>query len=128
MAARSSFVQRVALRDFRTYTRAEAQLGEGLTVVHGANGAGKSNLLEAICFGCTARSPRTRNDRELIRFGAAAARVSLRLADDRGGEHELAVGFGAIEGESSLQKRIRFDGAKVDRPDEVPDRPLVVVF
>jgi DNA replication and repair protein RecF len=118
----------VELRDFRSYEAAQAEIGPGLTVVHGANGAGKSNLLEAICFGCTARSPRTRNDRELIRFGAAAARVSLRLADDRGGEHELAVGFGAIEGESSLQKRIRFDGAKVDRPDEVPDRPLVVVF
>ena len=37
----------VELRDFRTYTRAEAHLGEGLTIVHGPNGAGKSNLLEA---------------------------------------------------------------------------------
>lgn len=118
----------VELRDFRCYRAAQAEIGPGLTVVHGANGAGKSNLLEAICFGCTARSPRTRNDRELIRFGASAARVSLSLADDRGGEHELAVGFGAIEGESSLQKRIRFDGAQVDRADQVPDRPLVVVF
>jgi DNA replication and repair protein RecF len=118
----------VELRDFRSYESARAEIGPGLTVVHGANGAGKSNLLEAICFGCTARSPRTRNDRELIRFGAAAARVSLRLADERGGEHELAVGFGAVEGESSLQKRIRFDGAKIERPNQVPDRPLVVVF
>ena len=58
------------MRDFRTYARAEAALGEGLTVVHGPNGAGKSNLLEAIYFGCTARPLRTRNERELIRFGA----------------------------------------------------------
>ena len=47
----------------------------GLTVVHGPNGAGKSNLLEALYFGCTGRSPRTRNERELVRFGAQAARV-----------------------------------------------------
>ena len=60
----------VQMRDFRTYARAEARLGAGLTVVHGPNGAGKSNLLEAIYFGCTGRSPRTRNERELVRFGA----------------------------------------------------------
>lgn len=118
----------VELRDFRSYQAAAAELGAGLTVIHGPNGSGKSNLLEAICFGCTARSPRTRNDRELIRFGAAAARVTLRLLDDRADEHTIAVGFGAMDGEASLQKRIRFDGAPVERPDQIPDRPLVVVF
>ena len=82
------------MRDFRTYARAEARLGAGLTVVHGPNGAGKSNLLEAIYFGCTGRSPRTRNERELVRFGAEAARVVVTLEDD-GREHELSVGYSA---------------------------------
>lgn len=118
----------VELRDFRSYQAAAADLGAGLTVVHGRNGAGKSNFLEAICFGCTARSPRTRNDRELIRFGAASARVSLTLLDDRGTDHILAVGFGTMDGESSLQRRIRFDGAPVERTSDIPDRPQVVVF
>ncbi len=72
------------MRDFRTYARAEARLGEGLTVVHGPNGAGKSNLLEAIYFGCTARSLRTRNERELVRFGAQATRVVVRSRRRRG--------------------------------------------
>ncbi len=118
----------VQLRDFRSYAAAEAPVGERLTVVHGRNGAGKSNLLEAICFGCTARSPRTRNDRELIRFGAAATRVSLGLRDARGDAHELTVGFGASAPGGALERRIRFDGARVERPDDVPDRPLVIVF
>src|SRR6266567_1531965 len=78
----------VQMRDFRTYARAEASLGAGLTVVHGPNGAGKSNLLEAVYYGCTGRSPRTRNERELIRFGARATRVVVRLDDD-GRPHEL---------------------------------------
>ena len=38
---------RLTLRDFRTYAAAEVQLGPGLTVVTGRNGAGKTNLLEA---------------------------------------------------------------------------------
>lgn len=120
----------VRLRDFRSYARAEAATGRGLTVVYGPNGAGKSNLLEALYYGCTGRSPRTRNDRELIRFGAGAARVEVRLSED-GHPHELTVGFGAVEagGHSAAPvKRMSADGAPVERLLDVPTRPLLSVF
>ena len=68
-------VTRLRLRDFRSYANADVALGEPLTVVHGPNGAGKTNLLEALYFGCTGRSCRTSNEREVVRFDAAAARV-----------------------------------------------------
>jgi DNA replication and repair protein RecF len=117
----------VQLRDFRTYARAEAALGEGLTVVHGPNGAGKSNLLEALYYGCTARSPRTRNERELVRFGAQAARVTVRLVDGDDA-HELTVGFGALGEGGQPVKRMTADGAPVERLLDVETRPLVSVF
>src|SRR5450631_3341430 len=104
----------VEMRDFRTYGRAKARLGAGLTVVHGANGVGKSNLLEAIYFGCTGRSPRTRNDRELVAFGATATRVTVSLLED-GQEHELAVGYSAASGGESAVKRMWCDGAPAER-------------
>ncbi len=112
----------VQLRDFRTYARAEASLGEGLTVVHGPNGAGKSNLLEALYFGCAGCSPRTRNERELVRFGQGATRVSVRLSDGAR-DHELSVGF-----EPGQPKRMSSDGAPVERLLDVEDRPLLSVF
>ena len=74
----------VQMRDFRSYARADAVLGEGLTVVHGPNGAGKSNLLEAIYFGCTARSPRTRNERELVLKLISPLRPGLIESPDSG--------------------------------------------
>jgi DNA replication and repair protein RecF len=120
-------VTRVELRDFRTYRRASAQLGDGLTVVHGANGAGKSNLLEALYFGCTGRSPRTRNDRELVAFGAQTTRVTVGLLED-GQRHELAVGYSvAAPGEPAL-KRMWSDGAPAERLLDEPLRPLISVF
>jgi len=117
----------VQLRDFRSYSRAEARLGAGLTVVHGPNGAGKSNLLEALFFGCTARSPRTRNDRELVRFGAQATRVVVAL-EQGGREHELSVAFGTLSPGSPPVKRMTSDGAPVERLLDVADRPLLSVF
>ena len=112
----------VMLRDFRGYRDVEVELGRGLTVVWGPNGAGKTNLLEGLYFGCTGRSCRTANEREVIRFGAKATRVVVRCSAEDG-SHELAVGF--MPGEP---KRMRVDGAAVERLLDTEMRPLVSVF
>ena len=116
-------VRRAQLRDFRNYEAADLELAQGLTVVAGANGAGKTNLLEAIYFGCTARSPRTANERELVRRGGeGVARVVLELeADD--GRHRIEVGFQPGE-----PKHLRVDGSSVEGLQSVEARPLVSVF
>ncbi len=116
-------VRAAHLRDFRSYADERVELAEGLTVVHGANGAGKTNLLEAVYFGATGRSCRTNNEREVVRFGAPAARVELRTTGADGFEHELAVGL-----EPGAAKRITVDGQPVERLAEHPARPLVCVF
>ena len=116
-------VRRLRVRDFRTYAAADVRLGPGVTVAHGRNGAGKTNLLEALYFGCTARSCRTSNEREVLRFGTQAARVEVSTTDAQGDEHELFVGFQPGE-----EKRIRVDGAPCDRLLDAPGRPLISVF
>ena len=113
-----STVLRLRLRDFRTYASQEVALGPGLTVVHGRNGAGKTNLLEGLYFGCTGRSCRTSNEREVVRFDAQAARVEVDTD-----EAKLAVGF-----EPGRPKRFTVDGAPVEKLSDAPGRPLVAVF
>jgi DNA replication and repair protein RecF len=113
---------RLRLRDFRSYAAADVGLGSGLTVVHGRNGAGKTNLLEALYFGCTGRSCRTSNEREVVRFDAKVTRVEVDLRDDEGREHALTVGF-----EPGEAKRLQADGVNVERID-VQARPLICVF
>src|SRR5450755_4695678 len=115
-------VTRVTVRDFRGYREADAGFGPGLTVITGANGAGKTNLLEALYFGCTGRSCRTTNEREVVRFGQSATRVVVS-AEGEDGAHELSVGFQPGE-----PKRLRVDGATVERMLDVSERPLVSVF
>jgi DNA replication and repair protein RecF len=117
----------IELRDFRSYARAEAHLGEGLTIVHGPNGAGKSNFLEALYFGCTGHALRTRNERELVRFGERAVRVTVTVSDGDG-PHELSVGYGAGDGAERPVKRMFSDGAVVERLLDVETRPLLSVF
>ncbi|MBA2630568.1 MAG: DNA replication/repair protein RecF, partial [Thermoleophilaceae bacterium] len=115
-------VSRLELRDFRNYERAEVRLAAGLTVICGPNGAGKTNLLEGIYFGCTGRSPRTSNERELIRRGASVTRVTLDV-EDQTERHRLEVGF-----EPGAQKRVSLDGSSVEGAPGAESRPLVSVF
>jgi DNA replication and repair protein RecF len=118
----------VQLRDFRSFAHAQASLGEGLTVVHGSNGAGKSNLLEALYFGCTGNALRARNDRELVRFGAQSTRVVVCACDERGEQHELSVGYAPATTDERPAKHMRADGAPVERMLDVELRPLLSVF
>jgi DNA replication and repair protein RecF len=115
-------VTHLSLRDFRSYEAADVRLGTGLTVISGRNGAGKTNLLEALYFACTGRSCRTANEREVVRFGAELTRLELACEDGLG-RHEVSVGFKPGE-----PKRLRADGAPVEKLVGPEARPLVSVF
>ena len=114
-------VTRLILRDLRTYPSAQLDVGEGLTVIAGRNGAGKTNLLEGLYIGCTGRSFRTASDREAVAFGAPLARVELHWrAED--GPHETAVALAPGQ-----PRHLRVDGSTVQRLTDTP-RPLAGVF
>ncbi len=69
-------VERLWLTDFRSYQSAElVPAPDGLTVITGANGAGKTNLLEAVGYLATLRSFRGAPGDALVRVGAASAVV-----------------------------------------------------
>jgi DNA replication and repair protein RecF len=68
-------LQRLWLTDFRSYPAVEVELAPGLTAIVGANGHGKTNLLEAIGYLATLDSFRGAPNEALIREGAPMAVV-----------------------------------------------------
>lgn len=63
-------VRRLSLTNFRNYARLELDLPEGVILLHGDNAQGKTNLLEAIYFLATTRSPHASQDAQLINWDA----------------------------------------------------------
>jgi DNA replication and repair protein RecF len=115
-------VTQVSLRDVRSYTRLDLDLEPGLVLVTGLNGAGKTNLLEAIHLATQGLSFRTRQDAQLIRRGADGG-VS-RVTGRRGTvpiESEVRLSGG--EG-----KRIRLNGAPLGSAEELRARVHTLVF
>jgi DNA replication and repair protein RecF len=112
-------------RSFRNLADGRRGLAPSLTVVHGPNGAGKTNLLEALFFGLTGRSPRTRRERELIRFDADLCRVEVEIAPEPGERIEpfaMVASVSRVEG-----RRRRIEGRDVTGEDD-RRRPAVSVF
>ena len=66
-------VRRLSLTNFRNYARLELDLPGGVILLHGDNAQGKTNLLEAIYFLATTRSPHASQDQQLINWDALEA-------------------------------------------------------
>ncbi|MCL4489305.1 MAG: DNA replication/repair protein RecF [Chloroflexi bacterium] len=87
---------RLALTNFRNYTHLELNLAPGLTLLQGNNACGKTNLLEAVFYLATARSPHAGAERELLRWGASEepipfARVEAQVERRNGTQTNLEI-------------------------------------
>lgn len=91
-----------AVRDFRNIAAAELAFSPQLNLITGANGAGKTSLLEALYFLGRGQSFRTHHPTTLIREGAEALLVRGTVADGQGG----TVAVGVQRDRQGLQMRL----------------------
>ncbi len=98
-------LKRVRYQGFRNLVNAEIDFSDDFNYIIGDNGAGKTNLLEAIYYACNASSFREKEDRSLIRFGAEFLRVEAEDGNDRNAAVYL----------DAARKKIVLDGNNVPR-------------
>jgi DNA replication and repair protein RecF len=103
-------VTRLILQDFRSYPALDLPVSRGLVALVGENGAGKTNLIEALSLFAAGRGLRRADLGEMARHGAERFAVSITL-DSQAGEHRLGVGLEPGEGGRAI-RRCRIDGAE----------------
>lgn len=69
-------LKNVEIRDFRSHKRTVVEFDEGISVIVGDNGSGKTSILESINFALFKQKPNVNMD-DLIRRGADEADVSV---------------------------------------------------
>lgn len=129
-------VSHVAVDDFRSYRHAVVELGPGTTVLLGANGQGKTNLVEAIAYLSTFTSHRVAAEAALVRLpvdegetppGGAVIRVKALSTPVDGAsspEREQIIELEIVRGKAN---RARLNRTQV-RPREVLGLVRTVVF
>lgn len=115
-------LRRLWIADFRCYTELDLAVSQGVTVISGANGEGKTTLLEAIQWLATGRSFRRVPDSALVRAGAERAIVRAEVVASG---RELL-----LEAEISIQgrTRIRMNRRPVTRRRDLGDGLNATVF
>ncbi len=69
------YIENIFLQNFRNYESLQLSFEDRINVIIGENAQGKTNLLEAIYVLAMAKSHRTSNDKELIRFGEEYGKI-----------------------------------------------------
>jgi DNA replication and repair protein RecF len=113
---------RLALTDFRSYAAADLALAPGVSTFTGANGQGKTNLVEAVAYVATFGSHRVATDAPLIRHGAE--RAILRAAVNSTERDSLVE----IEINQGKANRVRLNRVPLPRPRDALGTLRCVMF
>ncbi|MEU8507281.1 DNA replication/repair protein RecF [Streptomyces brevispora] len=115
-------VTHLSLADFRSYARVEVPLDPGVTAFVGANGQGKTNLVEAVGYLATLGSHRVASDAPLVRMGAE--RAVIRAAVTQGERSQLIE----LELNPGKANRARINRSSQVRPRDVLGIVRTVLF
>lgn len=125
----------LSLTNFRNFARLDMDVPYGPVVLVGANGQGKTSLLEAMYFLATFTSFHALHERELVNFLAAREPLAVgrivALFERDSEEHRLEVRIikeaNGITGSSRIRKEVLLDGLKM-KASETVGRFTAVLF
>ncbi|MCC6498528.1 MAG: DNA replication/repair protein RecF [Propionibacteriaceae bacterium] len=119
------FVTHLSLADFRSYSLVEVPLTAGVTVFTGANGQGKTNLVEAVEFLATLGSHRVAAEAPLVRSGAERAIVRARVQAGLEDPRNLVLEIEIIPGRAN---KAALNRSPLRRPRDLLGALRVVLF
>jgi DNA replication and repair protein RecF len=115
------YIESLDLRDFRNYENAAFQFSRGTNLVLGKNGAGKSNIIEAVYMLSTSKSFRKTADRKILRWGTGGYLLKGGFWTEHGGK-EIELKF---SGEGKL---LAVDGVEEKRISAIIGHVFCVLY
>ena len=107
------YVAALELADFRSYEHVSLSFEQGISVLVGANGQGKTNIVEAVGYLASLSSHRVASDTPLIRHGADRAVIRGMVVRD---ERQLLLEVELVAGKAN---RARVNKSPLPRAREV---------
>lgn len=123
--SRRPHVRRLLLADYRSYPALDLAIDAAVIALTGENGAGKTNVLEALSLFTPGRGLRRAEFSECARLDAGGGfSVSVALRDEDG-EIRLGTGF-EPDGVGGGGRKCRIDGGPVGSPRDFAERVRIV--
>ena len=117
------YLKKLSLLNFKNIAQEELSLGEGINCLTGDNGAGKTNIVEAVYVLSMGKSSSGMTDGQCVRHGENFYVIDGEYAADDGGREQIVCSF--MRGSGKTLKR---NGKTYDRlADHVGLVPVVIV-
>ncbi|KFJ01415.1 DNA replication/repair protein RecF [Bifidobacterium stellenboschense] len=124
------YVSRLALDHYRSWGQLVVDFAPGVNVLHGANGLGKTNIVEAVEVLSTGTSHRTSSSLPLVERGATKATIRANVTDGDGRAADGAAAADAGTAAATPARTVTYEatiaarGANRARVDAGPSRYL----
>lgn len=116
-------LKRLSLLNFKNLSQTDIALSEGINCFVGDNGAGKTNVLDAIYYLSMSKSAFTMTDGQSVRHGEEFFFTEGTYSTDGGGQEQVVCSFSRRTG-----KALKRNGKEYDRvADHVGLFPVVIV-
>ena len=117
-------IEEITLRNFRNYREMTLLPHEGVNLFFGANGSGKTNLLEAIHYCALGKSHRVTGDQSVIRIGETFGVCDVTVVSG-GVRRKISVRLVPNE---TAKKTITIDSRKIQRFSDMMGCLQCVIF
>ena len=115
-------INSIVLENFRNYKQLELDFNPGRNIIVGENAQGKTNLIEAIYLAAFARSFRTNNSGDMVRFGEKTGRVNVEInSEDIDKNINIVI---RDDGKKMIQK----DGKVIRKTADLLNNIVVIIF
>jgi DNA replication and repair protein RecF len=116
-------IQQIILHNFRAHENHTVEFSPGINIIHGPNGIGKTNILEAIHYLCLTKSFLTSTDQYALRQGTPFFQLDGHFSGIRRKDLSIRLVYAGREG-----KRALINGSRVEKLSTLVGQLPVVVF
>lgn len=102
----TAYLRSLTVKNFRCFSTCTFDFNNPVVVIEGANGSGKTSLIEAIHYACYMRSFRAHSPRDLIRFESDNFFINAQFND-----HTISIGVMSQDG--SIKRQVKVDNTAI---------------
>jgi DNA replication and repair protein RecF len=113
-------INNLSLVNFRNYQSLDINFQKGINILSGNNGAGKTNIVEAINYLTLGKSFKTNNDEELINFNEEYLKINLEFVSKSKKTIQCII--------SKNSKKIIYNDYEIKRLSELNGKLISVLF
>jgi DNA replication and repair protein RecF len=101
----------ISFQNFRSHTKATFRVAPGITLIYGANTAGKTNILEGIMLLCVGKSFRAKRETEMLSWHKEVSIIQGIISDGTDTQTlEVRLTGGMVQGKPAQIKRYLVNG------------------